>query len=202
LKSKNFKMRFLRKKECKNEMKVLFLCEHNSARSQMAEGLLKHLFGDKYEVFSAGSNPTRVNPFAIRVMAEIGIDISKQVSKSIEEFRNKEIDLVVSVCLNSAKSTCSLCSSPIVMGRPEIIHMSITGAKHYLHHGFNDPSEVDGSDDEKIAAFRRTREDIKKWLFDSFANLKIEDLDTPHEEHFPRSRQRDYAGDIARASFE
>jgi arsenate reductase len=159
-----------------NKMKVLFLCEHNSARSQIAEGLLRHLYGEKYEVFSAGSNPTQVNPFAIKVMAEIGIDISKQVSKSIEEFRNKDIDLVVSVCLSSAKLTCSLCSSPIVMGRPEIINTSIPGAKHYLHHGFNDPSEADGSEDEKIAAFRRTRDDIKKWILDSFADLKIENL--------------------------
>jgi arsenate reductase len=145
----------------------------------MAEALLKRLYGEKYEVFSAGSNPTQVNPFAIKVMAEIGIDISKQVSKSIEEFRNKEIDLVVSVCRSSAKLTCSLCSSPIVMGRPEIINTSIPGAKHYLHHGFNDPSEVDGSDDEKIAAFRRTRDDIKKWILDNFADLKIEDLNNP-----------------------
>ena len=126
-----------------NKLKVLFLCEHNSARSQMAEGLLRYLYGEKYEVFSAGLNPTKVNPFAIKVMAEIGIDISKQTSKSIEEFRNKEIDLVVSVCRSSAKLMCSLCSSPIVMGRPEIINMTIPGAKHYLHHGFNDPSEVD-----------------------------------------------------------
>ena len=155
-----------------NKMKVLFLCEHNSARSQMAEGLLRHLYGGKYEVFSAGSKPTRVNPFAIKVMAEIGIDISKQKSKSIEEFRNKEIDLVVSVCRSSAKLTCSLCSSPIVMGRPEIINTTIPGAKHYLHHGFNDPSEVDGNDEEKTMAFRRTRDDIKQWITNSLADPK------------------------------
>jgi arsenate reductase len=145
----------------------------------MAEGLLRHFYGEKHEVFSAGSNPTQINPLAIKVMAEIGIDISKQVSKSIEQFRDKEIDLVVSVCQSSAKLTCSLCSSPIVMGRPEIINTSIPGAKHYLHHGFNDPSEVDGSEDEKIAAFRRTRDEIKKWIFDSFSDLKIEDLNNP-----------------------
>jgi len=145
----------------------------------MAEGLLRHFYGEKYEVFSAGSNPTQINPLAIKVMAEIGIDISKQVSKSIEQFRDKEIDLVVSVCQSSAKLTCSLCSSPIVMGRPEIINTSIPGGKHYLHHGFNDPSEVDGSEDEKIAAFRRTRDEIKKWIFDSFSDLKIEDLNNP-----------------------
>jgi len=155
-----------------NKMKVLFLCEHNSARSQMAEGLLRYLYGDKYEVFSAGSNPMQVNPFAIKVMAEIGIDISKQTSKSIEEFRNKEIDVVVSVCRSSAKLMCSLCSSPIVTGRPEIINTTIPGAKHYLHHGFNDPSEVDGSDEEKTMAFRRTRDDIKQWIIDDFADPK------------------------------
>ena len=155
-----------------NKMKILFLCEHNSARSQMAEGLLRHVYGDKYEVFSAGSNPMQVNPFATKVMTEIGIDISKQTSKSIEEFRNKEIDLVVSVCRSSAKLTCSLCSSPIVMGRPEIVTMSIPGTKRYLHHGFDDPSEVDGSDDEKTAAFRRTRDEIKQWIVSKFSDLK------------------------------
>jgi arsenate reductase len=155
-----------------DKMKVLFLCEHNSARSQMAEGLLRHLFGEKYEVFSAGANPTHVNPFAIKVMAQIGIDISKQTSKSIGEFQNKEIDLVVSVCRSSAKLLCSLCSSPIVMGRPEIINTTIPGAKHYRHHGFNDPSEVDGSDEEKTLAFRRTRDDIKQWIIDNFADPK------------------------------
>jgi len=155
----------------------------------MAEGLLRHFYGEKYEVSSAGSNPTQVNPFAIKVMAEIGIDISGQVSKSIGEFRNKEIDLVVSVCQSSPKLTCSLCSSPIVMGRPEIVSTTLPGAKHYLHHGFSDPSEVDGNDDEKVAAFRRTRDDIKKWISDSFADLKIEDLNSPAPNHFYSARQ-------------
>jgi len=162
-----------------NKMQVLFLCIHNSARSQMAEGLLRRFYGEKYEVFSAGSNPTQVHPFAIKVMAEIGIDISMQVSKSIEEFRNKDIDVVVSVCSSSAKVICSLCSSPVLIGRPEIISTTLPRAKHYLHHGFSDPSEVDGRDDEKIAAFRRTRDGIKKWIFDNFADLKIEDLNGP-----------------------
>jgi len=144
----------------------------------MAEGLLRHLFGNKYEVFSAGSDPTQVNPLAIKVMTEIGIDISKQTSKSIEEFRNKEIDLVVSVCQSGAKLTCSLCSSPIAMGRPEIIRKSIPRAKRYLHHGFSDPSEEEGSEEQKMNAFRRIRDGIKKWIFDDFADLKTEDSDT------------------------
>jgi arsenate reductase len=105
-------------------------------------------------------------------MAEIGIDISKQTSKSIEEFRNKEIDLVVSVCRSTAKLRCSLCSSPIVMSRPEIINTTIPGAKHYLHNGFNDPSEMDGNDEEKIMAFRRIRDDIRTWITSSFADPK------------------------------
>ena len=136
----------------------------------MAEGLLKHLYDEKYEVFSAGANPTQVNPFAIKVMAEIGIDISTQTSKSIEEFRNKEIDLVVSVCQSSPKLMCSLCSSPMIMGRPEIINTTIPGAKHYLHHGFEDPSDVEGNDEEKLNAFRRIRDKIKRWMIDSFAD--------------------------------
>ena len=139
----------------------------------MAEGLLRHFYGEKYEVFSAGATPTRVNPFAIKVMAEIGIDISKQRSKSIEEFRDKDIDLVVSVCRSSARVVCPFCSSPLIGGRPEIIDETLPGAKRYLHHAFSDPSEVEGSDEEKLAAFRRTRDDIKKWILDYFANLKI-----------------------------
>ena len=160
-----------------NKLRVLFLCVHNSARSQMAEGLLRHLYGEKYEVFSAGANPTQVNPFAIKVMAEIGIDISKHFSKNIEEFRNREIDLVVSVCRSSVKLMCSLCSSPIVRGRPEIINTTIPGAKHYLHHGFNDPSEVEGSDEKMTMAFRRARDDVKKWIIDTFADPKTVSLD-------------------------
>jgi arsenate reductase len=149
---------------------VLFLCTHNSARSQIAEGLLKHLYGEKYEVFSAGSTPTKVNPFAIRVMAEIGIDLSKQRSKSIEEYRGKDIDIVVSVCRSSPRVTCAFCSSPLVGGRPEIINETLPGAKRYIDHGFADPSEVEGSDEEKLKAFRLTRDDVKKWILDSFSD--------------------------------
>ena len=157
---------------CMNKVKVLFLCANNSARSQMAEGVLRHFYGEKYEVFSAGASPTRVNPFAIKVMAEIGIDISKHTSKSIEEFRDKDIDLVVSVCTSSAKVTCRLCSSPLIGNRPEIVEETLPGAKRYLQHGFSDPSEVEGSDEEKIAAFRRTRDDIRKWILDYFVTTR------------------------------
>ncbi|MCJ7633086.1 arsenate reductase ArsC, partial [Candidatus Bathyarchaeota archaeon] len=117
-----------------SNVKVLFLCTHNSARSQIAEGLLRHYYGEKYEVFSAGSTPTQVNPFAVNVMAEIRIDISQQRSKSIEEFRNKDIDLVISVCKSSPKVVCAFCSSPLIGSRPEIIEETLPRAKHYLHH--------------------------------------------------------------------
>lgn len=157
-----------------DKAKILFLCAHNSARSQMAEGLLGHFYGDRYEVFSAGATPTRVNPLAIKVMAEIGIDISKHRSKSIEEFRGKNIDLVVSVCESSVKVICPFCSSPIVGDRPKIIGETLLGAKHYFHRPFSDPSEVEGSDEEKVAAFRRARDDIRKWILDYFASLKGE----------------------------
>ena len=85
--------------------KVLFICTHNSARSQMAEGILRTLYGDRYEAYSAGTQPTKVNPYAIKVMSEIGIDISNHRSKSAEEFRGKEFDYVVTVCDN-VKEAC------------------------------------------------------------------------------------------------
>lgn len=138
----------------------------------MAEGLLRHFFGEKYEVPSAGASPTSVNLFAIKVMAEIGIDISKQRYKSIEEFRDIDIDLVVSVCESSVRVMCHFCSSPIVGDRPKIISETLLGAKRYLHRPFSDLSEVERSDEEKLAVFRNTRDNIKKWILGYFANLK------------------------------
>lgn len=153
------------------KFKVLFLCTHNSARSQIAEGLLRYIHGDKYEVFSAGTTPTKVNPLAIQVMAEIGIDITKQYSKGIEEFKSKDIDLVVSVCKSSAKLKCALCSSPIINDRPLIISEKLNSAKRYLQQPFSDPSEVEASNEEKLAAFRHTRDEIRKWIIAYFSNL-------------------------------
>jgi arsenate reductase len=143
---------------------VLFLCTHNSARSQMAEGLLKDLYDEQYEVFSAGATPTQVNPFAIQAMAEIGIDISSQYSKSIEEFRNREINVVISVCRSSATVICPFCAMPNLGQRPPIITETLPNAKHYVDHGFPDPSAVDGSDAEKLATFQQTRDNIKTWI--------------------------------------
>ena len=154
--------------------KILFLCSHNAVRSQIAEGLLRHYYGQNYEVFSAGTTPTQVHPLAAKVMAEIGIDISGQSSKSIEVFKEANIDLAVSVCQSSAKIVCPLCSSPLVMARPELIDSRLPNAKRYVVHGFSDPSEVEGTLEEKVAAFQRTRDEIREWINNQFANLEID----------------------------
>jgi len=156
--------------------RILFLCTHNSARSQMAEGILRNLYGEKYEVFSAGTNPTQVHPLAIKALAEIGIDISRQRSKSLEEFSDTNIDLAVTVCRSSPKTNCVLCSSPSFMGRPEIVNAKLHKTKHYLLHGFSDPSDVEGTEEEKLEAFRRTRDEIKAWIIEEFADLKTEKI--------------------------
>ncbi len=145
-------------------MKVLFLCTHNSARSQMAEGLLRHLYGDKHEAHSAGATPTKVNPFAVKVMSEIGIDISKQFSKNIESFRGEDFDLVVTVCKNTPRLSCPFCSPLGEVGTPKIIKETLPNAKRFLEHGFDDPSGIEGSEAEKLEAFRNTRDEIKEWI--------------------------------------
>ena len=135
----------------KSKDKVLIICNHNSARSQIAEGLLKSLYGDYYEVYSAGSDPTIVNPCAIKVMAEHDVNISGNISKSLKEFDGIEFDFVVSVCGGDGQA-CPFFS----------------GGKTYLHKSFDDPSEVDGTEQNKINAFRRTRDEIKLWIEKTF----------------------------------
>jgi arsenate reductase (thioredoxin) len=152
------------------QAKVLFICTHNSARSQMAEGLLRSIYGEKYDVFSAGTNPSKVNPLAIKIMNEIGIDISKQYSKGLEIFSGTGIDLAVSVCQSSAKTLCTLCSSPLSMGRPLVINSKLHKTKNFIVHGFEDPSEVEGTEEEKLAAFRKIREQIKTWITEYFVD--------------------------------
>ena len=147
---------------------VLFLCIHNSARSQMAEGLLRRLYSDKYEAYSAGATPTGVHPLAVLVMVEIGIDISGQYSKSIEDFRGRDVDLVVTVCKRTLKLSCPFCSSPGAVGMPRIIRETIPGAKRFVEHGFSDPSDVEGSEEEILTAFRCTRNEIREWIQDYF----------------------------------
>jgi arsenate reductase len=155
------------------KIKVLFICTHNSARSQMAEALLRHIYGDKYEVLSAGTNPTKINPLAIKVLGEIGIDASKQYAKSLDEFSETEIDIAVAVCQSSAKTLCTLCASPITKNRPLIINAKLHKTKNYIVHGFEDPSEVEGTEEEKLAAFRKARDQIRAWITENFSDIKI-----------------------------
>lgn len=127
--------------------RVLFLCNHNSARSQMAEGLLKSLYGEHYEAYSAGSNPSSVNPYAVKVLKEVGVDISENHSKSLREFEGLEFDYVVTVCGGEGE-VCPL----------------FHGGKTYFHKSFDDPTAVDGTDHEKTNAFRRIRDEITDWI--------------------------------------
>ncbi len=129
--------------------KILFICTHNSARSQMAEGLTNHFFGDRWEAFSAGTEKTIVKPMAIKALEKIGIEISHQRSKLATEFRGMEFDIVVTVC-DSAKDNCPF----------------FPGSKKYIHKSFKDPSNINESDEERMEAFCRTRDEIRDWLQD------------------------------------
>ncbi len=130
---------------------VLFVCTHNSARSQMAEGLLRAHYGDRYAVYSAGTQPSRVNPFAIEAMRDLGIDLSDHRSEHVDQFAQTPMDYVVTVC-DSARESC-----PYLPARLKNIH-----------HSFEDPSSVDGADAAKLAAFRHIRDEIKVWLDETF----------------------------------
>ena len=125
-------------------MRVLFLCTHNSSRSQIAEGLLRARGGTTYSVFSAGTEPRAVHPLAITVMREIGIDISSQTAKGILAFANESpMDLVVTVC-HEAQEICPF----------------FPNARFQVHWGFSDPSSVTGTEEERLAAFCHIRDQI------------------------------------------
>jgi arsenate reductase (thioredoxin) len=124
--------------------RVLFLCTHNSARSQMAEGMLRHLAGDRFEAMSAGTEATHVRPLAIRAMGEIGIDISRQESKTLEQYLDESFEYVITVC-DDANEACPF----------------FPGAANRLHWSFEDPSRARGSEEEQLAVFRSVRDRIK-----------------------------------------
>lgn len=130
-----------------SKKRVLILCTGNSARSQMAEGLLRHEAGDLFEVASAGVNPTRVRPEAIEVMRESGIDISAHHSKSVDEFIGQQFDYVITVCDN-ANEQC-----PTFPGHTKRIHWS-----------FEDPAAVEGDEVARLEVFRRVRDEITNHL--------------------------------------
>ena len=130
-----------------DKKRVLILCTGNSARSQMAEGLLRHDAGGKYEVESAGTKPSIVRLEAITVMKELGIDISKHRSKHVDEFQGQKFDVVITVCDN-AKESC-----PVFFG-----------AVNRLHHSFADPAALEGSEAERLALFQRVRDELRDYL--------------------------------------
>jgi arsenate reductase (thioredoxin) len=124
--------------------RVLFICTHNSARSQMAEGLLRTLGKGRFEVFSAGTEATFLRPLAIEAMAEIGIDISQQQSKTLDRYLDQPFDEVITVC-DTAAETCPI----------------FPGAAHRRHWSFEDPSKATGSEEEQLAVYRRVRDEIR-----------------------------------------
>lgn len=130
----------------KKRKKVLFLCTTNSCRSQMAEGILKAIGKDKFEVWSAGAEATFVHPLAIRVMSESGVDISTQSSDSVEQFQGEEFDYVITLCGDTATNVC-----PAFLGK----------AAQRLHWNFPDPALAEGSRAEKLEVFRTVRDSIK-----------------------------------------
>jgi arsenate reductase (thioredoxin) len=132
-----------------NKQRVLFLCTHNSARSQMAEGFLRSMAGDRFEVASAGTEATRVHPLAIRAMMEIGVDVSRHTSKIVDQFVAQPWDYVITVC-DAANEAC-----PIFPQKSNRLHWS-----------FDDPSQATGSDDQKLEVFRQIRDQIKRRIAD------------------------------------
>lgn len=135
----------------KEHYKVLILCTGNSARSQMAEGLLRHMAGERFEVFSAGTKPVGLNPNAVKAMSEIGIDISGHRSKSVDEFRDQQFDYIITVCDN-ARESCPIFAGP--------------GKR--IHHSFRDPATATG---EPMTLFRQVRDEMQEWLSDFISVL-------------------------------
>jgi len=131
---------------------VLFVCTHNSARSQMAEGLLRDRYGDRYDVCSAGTERTHVRPLAAEVMEEIGVDLSGHTSKTIENLGDRSFDVVVTVC-DAAREACPY----------------LPAEKENLHRSFDDPSAAEGTEEKRRAVFRRVRDELAAWIDDTFA---------------------------------
>ncbi len=129
------------------KQRVIFICTHNSARSQMAEGLLRHLAGDRYEVYSAGTVATKVNPLAIKAMAEKGIDISRHTSDHIDKYMHINFDYVITVC-DHAKETCPYFPTN----------------KIHWHWSLEDPAAAPGNEEERLQKFREIRDRIESFI--------------------------------------
>ena len=133
-----------------SKRRVLFLCTGNSCRSQMAEGLVNHYLGDRWEAFSAGTRPSGyVHPLAVQAMAELGIDISSYRSKSVDAFRATAFDRVITVCDGAAKN------GPAWLGKGIVRHI-----------GFPDPAAAEGSEEEQMAVFRHVRDGLREKALD------------------------------------
>ena len=145
--------------EARARTRVLFLCTHNSARSQMAEGLLRTLAGNRFEAMSAGTEATHVRPLAVRVMEELGIDISGQESKTLDRYLHESFDHVITVC-DEANKACPF----------------FPGAADRLHWSFEDPANAEGTEEERLAVFRSVRDCIRKRIED---DLVATDGNTP-----------------------
>jgi arsenate reductase (thioredoxin) len=130
--------------EADQRARVLFLCTHNSARSQMAEGLLRDLGGDRFQATSAGTEATHVRPLAVRAMEEIGVDISGQESKTLDRYLGESFDYVITVC-DDANEACPF----------------FPGAKRRLHWSFADPAAAEGAEEQRLEVFRKVRDQIK-----------------------------------------
>jgi arsenate reductase len=136
------------------KMRILFVCTANAARSQMAEGLLRAKYDDRYQAFSAGTRQAKVSIRAITVMQEIGIDISHHRSKTLDEFGGESFDLAITLCDN-AHAICPL----------------VSGTKKTIHHGFPDPHLTQGSDETILDGYRRVRDEIADWIDGEFGTL-------------------------------
>lgn len=136
-----------------NKQRVLILCTGNSARSQMAEGLLRQMAGDQFEVFSAGTKPVGLNPNAVKAMAEIGVDISSHRSKSVDEFADQQFDYVITV-FDNAKESCPF----------------FPGGGQRIHHDFEDPAAA--PKDRQLDLFRMVRDEISSWIKKFVRNSK------------------------------
>ena len=139
-------------KICSSKKSVLFICKHNAVRSQMAEAFLNNIYGDRYSAFSAGSDPTQIDPLVITVMKEVGIDVSSYKSKGFNVFQDYSPDYVVTVC-DQAKESCPY----------------FPGGNLRIHKSFSDPSKFQGWHEDVIKEYRRTRDEIKNWIEKEFS---------------------------------
>jgi arsenate reductase len=137
------------------KLRILFLCTHNSCRSQMAEALANHFLGNRCQAFSAGTEVTRVNPQVVQVLTELGIATTNLRSKTIEEFTGLSFDHVVTLC-GDANEKCPL----------------FFGGVQRIHRGFDDPSRLSGNEEDVLPEFRRVRDDIKNWIIDYFGGAQ------------------------------